>query len=123
MLPIFRLGLGGRLGDGSQYFPWIALADACAAIAHVLEDSSLRGPINLCAPEAITNAAFTKELGRALRRPTLLPAPAAALRLVLGTMADETLLASARAVPEKLERSGFVFHYPELAGGLRAALA
>lgn len=122
MLPIFRLGLGGKLGSGDQYFPWIALADACSAIERILEDRALEGPINLCAPEAATNADFTRALSRVLRRPALIPAPAVALRTVLGAMADETLLASAYLVPDKLETAGFTFRYPQLEEALRAAL-
>jgi hypothetical protein len=123
MLPLFRLGLGGRLGNGEQYFPWLAIDDVCGAILHVLDDASLAGAINLTAPEAVTNAQFTRALGRVLGRPTLVPAPAWALRLALGGLADEALLASTRVVPRRLEESGFPFRHPELEGALHALLS
>ncbi len=122
MLPIFRLGLGGPLGSGRQWMSWISLADAVAAILFALETPAVNGPINLTAPEPITNAEFTHALGRALRRPAILSAPAFALRLALGQMANEALLASARVVPNRLVDAGFPFTHPTLASALAAVL-
>lgn len=118
----FRLGLGGPLGNGRQYMSWIALADLVDALTHAIVRDELSGPINAVAPQAVTNTEFTRTLGRVLHRPTLLPAPAFALRLLLGEMADELLLASARGEPARLLASGFAFRYPTLEGALREAL-
>ncbi len=118
----FRLGLGGRLGNGRQYMSWIALEDLVRAIVHILENESLSGPINAVSPHPVTNAEFTRDLGSVLNRPTILPAPAFALRLLLGEMADELLLTSQRAEPARLTGSGFEFQHPKLEGALRAAL-
>jgi uncharacterized protein len=109
LLP-FRLGIGGRLGSGKQYMSWVAIDDVAAAIDHVLETDSLRGPVNTVSPFPVTNLEFTRTLGRVLSRPTLLPIPAQMLRLLFGEMADEVLLASQRAEPERLLHSGFAFH-------------
>ena len=114
MLPLFRLGLGGRIGSGKQYWSWITLDDAVAAIAHALEKPSLDGPLNLTAPAPVTNREFTATLARHLRRPALAPAPAMVLRATLGRMADELLLASTRVVPKRLLETGFTFEYTEL---------
>jgi uncharacterized protein (TIGR01777 family) len=122
MLPVFRLGLGGRLGSGRQWMSWISLADAIEAIVFALQTPALAGPVNLTAPNPITNAEFTRALGRQLRRPAMLPAPAFALRVAFGQMADEALLASVRAVPKKLLASGFNFTHPKLDAALGAAL-
>jgi uncharacterized protein (TIGR01777 family) len=122
MLPIFRLGLGGRLGGGRQYVSWIDIGDVVGAIVHALGDDSLRGPVNVVAPQAVTNAHLTKVLGRVLRRPTVLPAPAFALRLVLGEMADALLLASARVEPRRLLAAGYAFRHPNLEECLRRLL-
>ena len=122
MLPLFRLGLGGRLGSGLQWMSWISLADAGSAILFAMDTHSLTGPVNLTAPQPVTNADFTRALGKAVRRPAVLPAPAFALRLALGAMADEALLASARVVPAKLGDAGFQFMYPTMDGALDAAL-
>jgi uncharacterized protein (TIGR01777 family) len=119
MLPVFRLGLGGRLGDGRQYVPWIAIDDVVAALDHLLRRDDLEGAVNLVAPEQVTNARFTATLGRVLGRATLLPVPRFVLRAVVGAAADELLLASARVLPERLQGSGFVFRYPELEEALR----
>jgi uncharacterized protein (TIGR01777 family) len=120
MLLPFKLGLGGRLGSGEQYFPWIALDDAARALVHAVESSDLNGPVNLVAPQETTNREFTRALGAALHRPTLLPVPATFLRLALGRdMADQLLLASARVRPARLLDHGFQFDQPELAGALR----
>lgn len=119
MLPLFRWGLGGKLGDGRQFWSWVHLDDVAAAVLHSLETESLAGPVNVVSPQPVTNAEFTRALGAALKRPAVLPAPAFALRIGLGEMADAALLSSARVIPEKLENSGFVFRYPELRAALR----
>jgi uncharacterized protein (TIGR01777 family) len=116
MLPAFRLGVGGRLGDGKQWLSWIHLADLVELFRHVLENS-LGGTWNGVAPHPLTNADFTRALGQALRRPAALPVPAVALRLLFGEM-SEILLASQRAVPGAAESAGFRFRYPELAPAL-----
>jgi uncharacterized protein (TIGR01777 family) len=123
MLPILRLGLGGPLGSGSQWMSWISLHDAVAAILFVLQTPSLAGPVNLTAPNPVTNAEFTRTLARQLHRPAFFRAPAFALRIALGEMADEALLSSARALPAKLTAAGFQFAYPTIDLCLAAALA
>lgn len=122
MLPPFRLGLGARLGSGRQWMSWIGLADVLAAIEFVLKRTDLSGPLNVTAPNPVTNAAFTRALGHQLRRPTFLTVPAFALRIMFGQIADEALLASARVNPAKLQAAGFQFALPEIEGALRAAL-
>jgi uncharacterized protein (TIGR01777 family) len=122
MLFPFRMGVGGKLGDGRQYMSWVTLDDAVGAIEHALENKTLRGPVNTVAPQPVTNYEFTKAMGSALSRPTILPAPAFALRLLFGEMADATLLSSQRAEPLRLKESGFVFKYPEIEGALRHVL-
>lgn len=122
MLTPFRMGLGGRLGNGRQYWSWIHIEDAVGAVKHVLVTESLTGPVNIVSPNPATNRQFTKALGRALGRLTILPVPAAVMRLVLGQMADELLLASVRAVPKKLLESGFTFRHPEIAEAFSAIL-
>jgi uncharacterized protein (TIGR01777 family) len=123
MLPLFRLGLGGKLGSGRQYFSWIALEDLVAVVQRALDDDGLAGPCNATAPRPVTNAELTRALGRALRRPTALAVPALALRCLLGEMADGLLLSSTRVMPERLQRAGFEFRFPELEAALRHALA
>ncbi len=122
MLLPFRLGLGGRIGSGRQWMSWISLDDAARAILHVIETRGLGGPVNAVSPEPVTNLAFTKALGRALRRPTLFPMPAALARLAFGELADALLLASARVRPVALLGSGFRFEHPDLPSALVAAL-
>jgi uncharacterized protein (TIGR01777 family) len=122
MLTPFRLGLGGVIGDGAQWMSWIALDDTIGAIVHALTTDSLRGPVNAVAPAPVTNAEFTRTLGRVLGRPTLVPLPAFAARLALGEMADELLLASQRVVPARLQASGYAFRHPTVEGAFRAAL-
>jgi uncharacterized protein (TIGR01777 family) len=122
MLLPFKAGLGGVLGPGTQYMSWIAIDDVLGAVRHLLDRNDLAGPVNAAAPEPVTNAAFTKTLGRVLRRPTVAPAPAFALRLAFGEMADATLLSSARVRPDKLLASGYRFRFPTLEGALRHVL-
>lgn len=123
MLPLFRLGLGGRLGSGRQWMSWISLEDAVSAILFTLDTPRLEGPINVTAPAPVTNAEFTRALAHTLHRPAILPAPAFALRLLLGEMADEALLASARVFPSRLLEAGFRFAHPALQEALAATLA
>ena len=122
MLLPFRLGLGGRIGSGRQFLSWITLDDLLEVILHALQTEGLRGPVNAVAPNPVTNLEFTRTLGRVLLRPTLFPVPAFAARLVLGEMADELLLASARLEPARLRATGFRFRFPELEGALRHLL-
>lgn len=120
LFPLFKAGLGGRLGDGRQYWAYIALHDHVAALRHLLDTEELSGPVNLTAPHPATNREVTAAMGRVLRRPTLFPAPAAALRLVLGEMAGD-VLGSTRAVPTRLLESGFEFAFPGLEQAIGAA--
>ena len=122
MLPAFRLGAGGRLGSGEQYFPWVHREDIAAIFHWLLEHSEASGAYNASAPHPVTNAEFTEALGRALGRPTVLPMPAFAMRVLFGQMADELLLSSERMVPERLLEAGFEFRYPRLDGALEAIL-
>jgi len=122
MLPAFRLGVGGRIGSGAQWMSWITLDDLLGAARHVLDTPELNGPVNLVAPSPVTNDEFTRCLGAVLRRPALLPVPAAALRLAMGQMAEETVLASQRVMPVRLRETGYHFQYPELEGALRHLL-
>jgi len=123
MLLPFTLGLGGRIGSGRQYTSWVAIDDVVGSLLHCLANDSLHGPVNVVAPRPVTNAEFTKALGRSLHRPTLFPMPAFAARAALGQMADELLLASQRVRPARLLASNYVFRYPELAGALDHELA
>ena len=118
MLLPFRLGLGGRLGSGRQYLSWIALDDTVGAICFVLEQPKMSGPINIVAPVALSNAEFTRTLGRVLKRPTIFPMPAFAARAAFGEMADALLLSSARVSPTKLNTAGYSFKYPRLEAAL-----
>jgi uncharacterized protein (TIGR01777 family) len=133
MASLFRLGLGGRLGNGRQWMSWVSEADAVSAMLFALgilrpeaatsANGDLSGPVNVVAPVAVTNAVFTRALGSAMHRPAWLPVPAFALRLALGEMADEALLASTRAAPKRLVDAGFSFVHPTLPEALAAAFA
>jgi uncharacterized protein (TIGR01777 family) len=122
MLLPFKAGAGGVVGPGTQFMSWIAIDDTVGALLHILVTDALRGPVNLVAPEPVTNREFTKTLGRVLGRPTIAPVPAFALRLALGEMADATLLSSSRVRPETLPESGYTFRFPTLEGALRHLL-
>ena len=122
MLPPFRLGMGGVLGSGQQFMSWITLTDEVHAIHHALVTDSIRGPVNLVAPNPVTNREFTKSLGAALHRPTVLPVPAFAVRLLFGEMGQELLIASTRVEPRRLKSTGYRFQHPDLDGALRALL-
>jgi uncharacterized protein len=124
LLPPFRLGLGGPLGGGRQYMSWITLDDEVSAIRHALRNEDLTGPVNLVAPNPVTNREFAKTLGRVLHRPALIPTPTLPLRLAFGgEFVKEVLLVSERPVPERLTASGFEFEHPELEPALRHLLA
>ncbi len=122
MLLPFKLGAGGRLGSGKQWMSWVTLAEAVSVVRFALENESLRGPVNTVSPNPARNREFTAALARALHRPAIFPAPAFALRLALGVMADALLLVSQRVVPWKLSALGYEFIHPELAGALAAVL-
>jgi uncharacterized protein (TIGR01777 family) len=122
MLPVFRLGLGGKLGGGGQWMSWISLPDVVAGIRFALETPSLVGPVNLVAPEPVTNEAFTAALGRALGRPTFFPVPVLAISLLFGQMGRATLLGNSRVLPRRLLEAGFVFRHPSVASALAQAL-
>lgn len=121
MLPLFRRGLGGTLGNGKQWMSWISLPDVVRAIEFCINRSDLRGPVNVVA-NPVTNAEFTVSLAAHLHRPAILPVPAFALRLAFGKMADAALLASVRAIPAAMLRSGFVFEHPTLQDALQGIL-
>jgi hypothetical protein len=120
VLPLFKLGLGGKLGSGQQWLPWIALADEVGAIRFLLAHDELSGPVNLSAPEPVRNSDYTAAIGRTLHRPTVARVPGIALRAALAGFADEGVLVSQRVVPRKLLDAGYEFRYPDLDGALQA---
>ncbi len=122
MLLPFKMGIGGKIGSGNQYMSWVALDDVLGAVAHVLNTEALSGPVNVVAPNAVTNIEFTKTLGKVLRRPTAFPLPNFAARLAFGEMADALLLASTNVEPKRLQDSNFGFGYPTLEVALRHVL-
>ena len=122
LYPIFFLGGGGIVGSGQQYFTFISARDIARGIVHTLETPSLKGPVNLVAPNPCTNAEFTKSLGEAMGRPTLLPFPGFAVSLLFGQMGEETLLGGVRCVPTKLLKSGFQFQHPTVDAAVKSAL-
>ncbi|MDF3288506.1 TIGR01777 family oxidoreductase [Streptomyces silvisoli] len=122
LFPLFKAGLGGRLGSGRQYWSFIALHDHIAALRYLIDTPGLSGPVNLTAPEPVTNREVTAAMGRVLHRPTLAAVPAPALRIALGEFAQD-VLSSQRVVPRRLLESGFAFALPEIDQSIRAALA
>lgn len=122
MLLPFKMGVGGRLGSGRQYFSWIDVDDLVALIVHVIYDESMRGPVNATAPNAVTNATFTDVLGRVLGRPTLIPVPAFAVKAAFGQLGEEALLWGQRVIPQKILRSGFSFDCEGIEDSLRFQL-
>jgi hypothetical protein len=122
MLLPFKMGVGGRLGSGRQYFSWIDMDDLVGVILHTLYDDALRGPVNATAPNPVTNAAFTDALGRALGRPTILPVPALAVKAVFGQLGEEALLWGQRVLPRRLEKADFRFFYEGVEDSLRFQL-
>lgn len=122
MLPIFKAGLGGPLGDGSNWVPWIGHGDCARAVVHCMDHTDIDGPVNIVAPNPVTNRELTKTLGKAVGRPTVMPVPKFALRLRFGELADEALLASQRVVPSRLLEHSYQFAQPHLAGALQHEL-
>lgn len=123
LLPVFKLGLGGKLGTGNQWMSWVTLPDVVRAIFFAAETDELQGAVNVSSPNPVTNAEFTRVLGRVLARPTVFTVPATGLRLAFGEMANGTMLASTRALPVRLSDAGFRFQHEEIEPALRALLA
>jgi uncharacterized protein (TIGR01777 family) len=122
MLTPFKLGLGGKVGSGKQVMSWVSLQDLVNMLLFVMSDQALSGPVNMVAPNPVTNAEFTKALGRALKRPTIAPLPVFAARLMFGEMADELLLTSIRVAPSVLQAAGYDFLHSDIDAGMAAAL-
>jgi uncharacterized protein (TIGR01777 family) len=123
VLSAFKMGAGGVVGTGRQWMSWISLVDATAAIQHAIGTAELSGPVNLTAPQPVVHAEFTRTMGKVLGRPTLVPLPAFAVKLLFGEMGDELLLTGQKALPRKLLASGFQFAHPDLESALRWELA
>tara|TARA_R110002095_G_scaffold78106_2_gene67162 strand:- start:123008 stop:123871 length:864 start_codon:yes stop_codon:yes gene_type:complete len=123
MLTPFKLGAGGKIGSGSQYWSWIALPDVINAILFCLQNEGVQGPVNFVAPDEVTNLKFTKTLGKVLSRPTCLPVPAFGIKTLFGEMGQELMLSSARVTPERLRSAGFEFQYAKLEDALRSILS
>jgi uncharacterized protein (TIGR01777 family) len=121
MLPPFRMGVGGKLGDGSQWTPWVHVDDVVGLLLHAASDTSLQGPLNIVSPEPVTNAKLTRQLGRVLNRPALLSVPRLALRLAFGELST-VLLQSQRVLPRVAQASAYRFAYPQLGGALSACI-
>ena len=122
MIPPFKMGVGGIMGSGNQYWSWISIDDVVGVINHCLTHEKISGPVNTTTPRPVTNYEFTKALGAVLGRPTILPMPAFAARLALGEMADALLLSSARVMPNRLSETGYQFHHPALEPALQSLL-
>jgi uncharacterized protein (TIGR01777 family) len=122
MLTPFRMGIGGRIGNGKQWMSWIAIEDVVNGLRFLIQDQSISGPVNFVAPNAVTNAEFTKVLGRVLSKPTLFPVPVFGVRLAFGEMADALLLSSQRVDPRVMKQKGFVFRWAMLEEALRNLL-
>ncbi|QBG48593.1 TIGR01777 family protein [Verrucomicrobia bacterium S94] len=122
MLPPFKIGAGGIMGNGRQYMSWISIEDMVGAIIHILNTPTVQGPVNLTAPEPETNRRFTRILGNVLKRPTILPLPAFAARLLFGEMANALLLSSTRVIPNVLLENNYHFKHPDLKSALKAVL-
>ena len=123
MLTPFKMGLGGKIGSGKQYISWVSIDDVVGAMKFALKEETIRGPLNVVSPNPVTNEEFTKALGEALSRPTMMAVPAFAARLAFGEMADEMLLSSQRVMPKKLKDAGFQFEYPNLEDAFRKYIA
>ncbi|HEX4915127.1 MAG TPA: TIGR01777 family oxidoreductase [Vicinamibacterales bacterium] len=123
MLLPFKLGVGGRIGSGNQWFPWVALDDVVRAVSWAVSDESVRGVFNVTGPEPVTNRDFTRALGRVLHRPTIFPIPAPAIRLLFGQMGEETLLAGQRVLPSRTTKKGFRFVHSTVESALRRTVA
>ena len=123
LLPSFKMGMGGKIGNGKQYWPWITLEDIVGVLRFAMDNEQLSGPVNVCAPQQTTNKEFTKAIGRVLKRPTFFPLPSVAVTLLLGEMGQEALLTSTRADPVKLKQAGYQFRHPEIEAALRSVLS
>lgn len=119
MLPAFKLGVGGRLGDGNQYFSWVHIKDVIYAFSFLIENKNEKGVYNLTAPHPVTNNDFTKALGKAINRPTAFPMPAFIVKLLFGEMGETLLLNGQRVLPRKLQESGFQFQYSKIENALK----
>ena len=122
MMTPFKIGMGGKIGSGTQYMSWVAMDDVTGAIYHTLITESLKGPVNVTAPNPVTNKEFTSTLGEVLKRPAVVPIPAFAAKLAFGEMANDLLLASTKVAPKRLSDSGYKFQYPELENALKHVL-
>ena len=122
MMTPFKIGMGGKIGSGTQYMSWVAMDDVTGAIYHTLITESLKGPVNVTAPNPVTNKEFTSTLGEVLKRPAVVPMPAFAAKLAFGEMANDLLLASTKVAPKRLSDSGYKFQYPELENALKHVL-
>jgi hypothetical protein len=123
-LPLFRLGIGGRLGTGRQWLSWISLPDEVGVVLHALDEPALQGPVNAATPAPVTNRTFTRALGAALHRPAVLAVPGVALRIALGSdLATEMVLAGQRVVPARLTTTGYAFAHTDIDAALAALLA
>lgn len=122
MLTPFKFGVGGTVGSGDQWMSWIAIDDLISILVFALENDDLSGPVNATAPQPATNEEFTDTLGQVLHRPTIIPVPAFGIKLLFGEMGETLLLEGCRVLPEKLQKAGFEFEYPELENALRAVL-
>jgi uncharacterized protein (TIGR01777 family) len=119
---VVKLGVGGRMGDGRQYWPWISLVDEIGAMQHLLR-TDVSGPVNLTGPAPARNAEFVRELARQVHRPAAIPVPGVAIKVALGEFGRNSVLAGQRALPVRLEKSGYRFTHPDLPSALAAALA
>jgi len=122
MLPVFKLGLGGKIGDGQQMFSWIPLDEIPLMISHIIENENIKGPINFVSPQPVNNAEFTSTLGAVIKRPTVLPLPAFVVNLLLGEMGKTLLLGGAKVLPKRFEQSNYHFEYPDLKSALTHCL-
>jgi uncharacterized protein (TIGR01777 family) len=122
MLRPFKLGVGGRIGSGQQWMSWVALEDAAGAVEHAILNDSVRGPVNVVAPQPARNSEFTKTLGEVLHRPTMFPMPEFAVKIAFGEMGESLLLGSQRVMPKKLVEAGYQFKFPELKAALASVM-
>jgi len=122
LYPVFFLGGGGIVGSGEQYLSFVSARDAARVVVHAMETPDLKGPVNVAAPKPCTNAEFTSAFGKVIKRPTILPLPAFAVKIMFGEMGDEMLLGGVRAIPDKLEKSGYQFLHPTIESALNSAI-
>jgi len=122
LLPSFNMGLGGKVGSGKQYLSWISMDDLIGSVYHAMDDDNLSGPVNLVAPNPVTNLEMTRTLAKVISRPALFTLPAWLIKLVFGEMGKEVLLSSTRVIPEKILAAGYRFRHPDLEGALRHLL-